>query len=181
MAENPYQTPKADVHQPFFNAEGVLELKYQAGYWQLVAWQMQHQFLMPVAQILSLIFPVLLLHDDIQSGVSIGVAVLTALLFYLFVWCVQLVILLLSVRGKSKNALLLAPQTIRIYSKEFYQENELGRSYIKWKAVQRFSNFLNGYAVYLSQHNAVFIPKNAFLGEEHRQIFIDAVKGKLKS
>ncbi|MCB1608486.1 MAG: YcxB family protein [Xanthomonadales bacterium] len=137
-----------------------------------------HQFLSFRMQGLYLFFSAIILFSAFKVGAL--AALVTAAIFYLAMWLLQLlfnVIYTYSARNKS----LLTDHVIEIQEDALFEESAYSKSFHYWPGVAKVVDRPGYVAVYLTELTAHIVPKRAFRDRKQVEEFVALIKERLHS
>ena len=171
---NPFQKPESDV-----TVSPSLAVSYRCSYFDLNWFSLRTLFTSVKMQIYLLIICIAFAYVLTLSGNIRWIFISTgAVLLYLVMWITQIVFTMILLATK-KNKSMLSDQLIELHQDGLIEKNEFQELKVFWRGVIRVVDAYQFVAIYFTDLQAVVIPNRAFRSQEHRDQFINYIRGKI--
>jgi hypothetical protein len=156
-----------------------MRIEYELKFRDYLLFNAMHQLLSVPVQLLYGGFATFIFFSSLDDQ-SLCASALAAIFAYVAIWAIQLLFNVLYLYF-GKNRSLLTKHIVEIQDDAFYEETQFNKSYHYWPGLAKVISRPGFIAVYINANAAHIIPSRAFSSSIQRQVFLSALKGKLRA
>lgn len=156
-----------------------MKIEYKNTFRDIFFFHAVHQFLSLVVQGFLLLMCLFLFFSKLSEG-NYARAFFTTLIWYIFLWVVQIAFNAVYAYSK-KSKSVLTNHIIEVTEEHFYEETEFNKSFFYWPGVLKAVSRPGFVAVYVTPSMAHIIPNRAFKSKEERLAFLQLVNSNINA
>ena len=156
-----------------------MRLEYQLKFRDWLLFSSAHQLMSVRVQVLYLLFGWVIYTIEAKRS-DTAVAVVMAVIFWLFLWILQLTFNAFYLYS-SKNRTILTSHVIEVRDDAFYEETRFSKSMHYWTGVTKVVRRPGFAAVYVTGISAHVIPRRAFSSDAQLNEFVAMVQERIRA
>ena len=152
-----------------------MRVEYTVGVWDMVRFNLVHQFLSPVMNGLFLLLAALVFVGGLGPEGSRVEALAVALLWYLGLWTLQAILLALIFCTRRPDS-VLTNHVIEIRDAGLFESTRFNESLFFWPGLLKIVRRPGFVAIFIAEHQAHVIPSRAFESNDAMDRFVKDLK-----
>ncbi|WP_295910371.1 YcxB family protein [uncultured Xanthomonas sp.] len=155
-----------------------MKIKYSNHFFDIALFQILHQFLSPIAQVLFVTLSAAIFYSRIHAG--FGVALFSTLFIYLAFWVAQALFSIVH-QFSTRSKTVLTEHVIELENEHLLEQTKFNKSLFYWPGIEKAVSRPGFVAIYVTPQMAHVIPNRFFSSKEERMRFLTMARDKIRS